>query len=99
MHGIPPIIPPPQDAPSARLGNSFSHLPGTLSFAPAQTKPLRKTVGVDPEICACGARMIVDDEVTDGAEIAETLARLGIQSTGPPKRRQSTGELDYLYEV
>jgi len=37
----------------------------------------QETVGVDPEICACGARMIVDDEVTDGAKIAETLARLG----------------------
>ena len=47
---------------------------------------LRKTVGVDPEICACGARMIVDDAVTDGEKITETLARLGIQSTGPPKR-------------
>jgi hypothetical protein len=43
--------------------------------------------------------MIVDDEVTDGAEIAETLARLGIQSTGPHKRLQSTGELDYVYDV
>ena len=31
---------------------------------------------VDPEICICGARMIVDDVVTDGEKIAETLARL-----------------------
>ena len=46
-----------------------------------------------------GARMIVDDAITDGEKIAETLARLGIVSTGPPKRRQSTGELDYVYEV
>jgi hypothetical protein len=34
-------------------------------------------VGVDPEICACGARMIVHDAVTDGEKIAETPARLG----------------------
>ena len=60
---------------------------------------LRKTVGVDPEICICGARMIVDDAITDGDKIAEVLARLGIISTGPPKRRQSTGELDYVYDV
>jgi hypothetical protein len=60
---------------------------------------LRKTVGVDPEVCLCGARMTVDDAITDGKKIAETLARLGIVSTGPPKRRQSTGELDYVYEV
>ena len=38
---------------------------------------LRKTVGVDPEICICGARMIVDDAITDGDKIAEVLARLG----------------------
>jgi hypothetical protein len=29
--------------------------------------------------------MIVDDAITDGEKIAETLARLGIVSTGPPK--------------
>jgi hypothetical protein len=34
-------------------------------------------VGVDPEICVCGARMIVDDAITDGEKIAEILARLG----------------------
>ncbi len=45
------------------------------------------------------ARMIVDDEVTDGEKIAEPLARLGIVSSGPPTRRQSTGELDYVYDV
>ncbi len=56
-------------------------------------------MGVDTEICACGARMIVDDAIAEDEKIAETLARLGIVSTGPPKRWQSTGELDYLYEV
>lgn len=60
---------------------------------------LRKTVGFDPEICVRGVRMIVDDAITDGHKIAEVLARLGIISTGPPKRRQSTGELDYVYDV
>jgi hypothetical protein len=43
--------------------------------------------------------MMVDDAITDGKKIAETLARLGIASTGPPRRRQSTGELDYVYDV
>ena len=57
------------------------------------------TVGVDPEICISGARRIVDDSITEGKKIAETLARLGIVSTGPQRRRQSTGELDYLYDV
>jgi hypothetical protein len=43
--------------------------------------------------------MIVDDAITDGEKIGETLARLGVASTSPPKRRQSTGELDYVYDV
>jgi hypothetical protein len=60
---------------------------------------LRKTVGVDPEICSCGARMIVDDAITDGKKFTETLARLRIVSTGPPRRRQSTSELDYVCDV
>jgi hypothetical protein len=59
----------------------------------------KKTVGVDPEICACGARIIVDDAITDGEKITETLARLGIVSTGLPKMRQSTGELDCVNDV
>ena len=47
----------------------------------------------------CGTRMIVDDAITDGEKIAETLARLGIVSTSPPNRQQSTGELGYVYDV
>ena len=34
---------------------------------------LRRTLGVDPEICACGARMIVDDAITDGEKITERV--------------------------
>jgi hypothetical protein len=39
---------------------------------------LRRTVGVDPEKSICGLRMIVDDAITDGEKIVETLARLSI---------------------
>ena len=39
-----------------------------------------KTVGVDPEICICGAKMILDDAITDVEMIAEVLARLGRRS-------------------
>jgi hypothetical protein len=59
-------------------------------------------VGVDPEICVCGARMIVDDAITDGEKIAETwqdLVDALLQSIDPPKRLQSMGELVYLYDV
>lgn len=60
---------------------------------------LRRTMGIDPEICGCGQRMRVVDSVTKADEIRETLLRLGIESTGPPKARQSSGELDYIYDV
>ena len=54
---------------------------------------------MDPEICICGSRMIVDDAITDGEKISEVLTRLGVVSTGPPKKRQSTRELDYVYDL
>jgi hypothetical protein len=60
---------------------------------------LRKTVGVDPEICSCGARMVIDDAITDAATITETLTRMGISTLGPPKVARSTGQLDYVYDV
>ena len=60
---------------------------------------LRKTVCVDPEICSCGARMVIDDAITDAATITETLTRMGISTVGPPKVARSTGELDYVYDV
>ena len=83
--------PPPTSKPSTGRAPGEYWLPWS--------ELLRRTVGVDPEVCTCGARMIVDDAITDGEKITETLARLGIQSTGPPKRLQSTGELDYVYDV
>jgi hypothetical protein len=42
--------------------------------------------------------MTVDDAITEPEKITETLARLGIESTGPPKAMRSTGELDYIYD-
>ena len=66
------------------------------------------TVGVDrdPNARPLGRRSVGARTSTIGAGsleapaiIAETLARLGIESTGPPKRRQSSGGLDYVYEV
>lgn len=70
-----------------------------LGYRLAWAELLSKTVGVDPEIWSCGARMVVDDAITNDVKIAETLARIGITSTGPPTRRQSTGELDDAYDV
>lgn len=43
--------------------------------------------------------MIVDDAMSDGEKISEVLTHLRIVSMGPSKRRQSNGELDYVYDV
>jgi hypothetical protein len=43
--------------------------------------------------------MIVDDAITDVEKISGVLTRVGIVSTGPPKSRQSTVELDYVNDV
>ena len=82
--------PPPPGKPSAGRAAPEYWLPWS--------ELLRRTIGVDPEICRCGARMVVDDAITEAEKIAEILARLGIESTGPPSARQSTGELDYIYD-
>jgi hypothetical protein len=64
---------------------------------------LRRTMGIDPEICQCGARMVVDDVITDRETITATVTRMGLSSvgpvTGPPNVSRSTGELDYIYDV
>jgi len=61
--------PPPTGKPSA------GRAPGEYWLPWAEL--LRKTVVVDPEVCTCRARMIVDDAITEGEKITETLARLG----------------------
>ena len=66
--------PPPTGKPSAGRAPTEFWIPWA--------ELLRRTVGVDPEICICGARMIVDDAITDGEKIAETLARIKLQFTG-----------------
>lgn len=60
---------------------------------------LRRTMGIDPEICQCGARMVVDDVITDIETITATMTRMGLSSAGPPKVSRSTGELDCIYDI
>ncbi len=55
-------------------------------------------MGIDPEICVCGAKMVVDDAITDTVTIKATMTTLGISSTGPPKVERSNGDLDYIYD-
>lgn len=60
---------------------------------------LRRTMGVDPEICICGKKMRVVESVTDADDIAKTMIEMGLASTPPPigPVRRAVGELDYVY--
>jgi len=61
---------------------------------------LRKSFGIDPELCVCGAKMRITESVTEADQIAETMVVMGLASTPPPlgRARRVTGELDYVYE-
>ncbi len=60
---------------------------------------LRRSIGVDPKICTCGGRMIVDDVITDAEGIAKMMAALGLSATPPPRgRRKSGSEIQYVFE-
>ncbi len=59
----------------------------------------RRTIGVDPEICSCGARMVAGDVVTDIETITATMTRMGLSPAGPPKVSRSSGELDCIYDI
>ena len=74
-------------------------------------KLLRKTFGVCPERCTCGAKMSVRDVTTDREDfifflpfhitgIGDMMTRMGLASTAPPLGRiaEAPGELQYLFE-
>ena len=54
------------------------HRAGSAGVLVAWAELLRRTICVDPEICGCGARMVVDDAITEPEKIMEILARLGV---------------------
>jgi len=75
--------PPPTSKPSTDRTSGEYWLPWA--------ELLCKTVGVDPEVYTSGARMIVDDAITDGEKTAAVLARLGLPFNGPTKEAAING--------
>lgn len=61
---------------------------------------LRRTFGINPEICDCGAKMMVEDVVVSGETIAAVMVEMGLAATPPPRGRRprAKGELDMVYE-
>ena len=82
-HDEPPGgTPPPPTKPSSGRAPAEYWIPWA--------ELLYRSMGVDPEVCHCGAKMTVDDAITESENITETLARLGIESTAPPKTMRLT---------
>ena len=61
---------------------------------------MTKTLGFNPEICKCGAKMIVQKCVTDAEGIATMMAKLKLSVTPPPLgRAKALGrELSYPFK-
>jgi hypothetical protein len=60
---------------------------------------MSKTFGIDPLICECGSKMVVQECVTDAAGISAMMIKMGLSATPPPLGRQRvSSELDYIYE-
>ena len=84
--------PPPTGKPSAGRVIAERQIPWA--------ELLRRTYGVDPEICECGAKMKVEDVITDGETIAQVMLEMGLARAPPPRGRKPRlrGELDMVYE-
>ena len=61
---------------------------------------LRRTLGVCPETCTCGAKMIVQETVTEAIPIREMMVKMGLSPMPPPRGRSSAtaGEVEYVFE-
>ncbi|MCX6116286.1 MAG: hypothetical protein NT027_01995 [Proteobacteria bacterium] len=61
---------------------------------------MRKTFGIDPEVCTCGGKFVVEDCVTDAAGIASMMARMGLSARPPPLGRikKASADLCYVFE-
>ena len=61
---------------------------------------MRRSLGVDPELCSCGGKFVVQDCVTDAEGIAAMMAKMGLSSTPPPlgRGKANGGELNYVFE-
>ena len=66
----------------------------------AWAEMLRRTVGVCPEACTCGAKMVVQQTVTESIPIREMMVKMGLSPMPPPRGRASVvaGEVEYVFE-
>ena len=87
-----PDAPPPLKEPSVGRAVAEHYIPWA--------ELLRRCYGIDPELCTCGARMRVDEVITEHDKIKEVMVEMGLAATPPPRgrRRVEGGELSYLFD-
>lgn len=61
---------------------------------------MRRSLRVDPELCTCGGKFVVQDCVADAEGIASMMAKMGLSATPPPLGRvkSNVGEISYVFE-
>jgi hypothetical protein len=99
--------------PGPQRKHSYDDSPGDMPASKAKASSSRAiaeywqpwaelmtvTYGINPEICLCGAKMVVQECVTDAEGIASMMAKLGLSGTPPPLGRvKASGELSFLFE-
>ncbi len=83
--------------PATKSKSSSCRAPGEYWIPWAEL--MSKTFGIDPLVCECGSKMVVQECVTDGSGIAAMMVKMGLSATPPPLGRQRVvGELDYVFE-
>ncbi len=62
---------------------------------------MRKTFGIDPEICKCGGKYVVVECVTEGDDIARMMTKMGLSATPPLLGRtkaRGASDISYVFE-
>ena len=83
--------------PATKSKSSSCRAPGDYWIPWAEL--MSKIFGINPLICECVAKMIVQECVTDADGIAAMMVKMGLSATPPPLGRiRVKGELDYVFE-
>jgi hypothetical protein len=81
----------------ARLSLLLGGLQRSMSSQWAEL--IRRTLGIDPELSTCGARMRVEESVTDAEGITAMMIKMGLSATPPPfgKKAKDPSEVDHIF--
>ena len=90
---------PDDDKMVVNMKSSGCRAPAEYSLPWAEL--LRRTFGVCPETCTCGAKMKLVDVITDREGIGDMMTKMGLAPMPPPLGIEAVapGELQYLFDL